>query len=267
VRIVVATWLTLAAPGPAGHATAAILPVVADESSVDDVAPLQKLERRLRQGAAGTTVAVQDADTTRANMAAARGVGIDCRSSDAACLGRLAVLADVERVLVPIARREGALFHVRVVIVDSDGRSSEVSDDVPLEPEPAAREAVRTLLLRALTTEIVRDAGSASAPPQARTAPSATARPPEPAAAAAAGPDEAAPPLVVLGSALAVTGALVGVGGGIGAVAVEASLDRPESYANREPKQRLGAALLAATAVGAAVAVVGAGIAWAATPD
>ncbi|HEY4222495.1 MAG TPA: hypothetical protein VGO62_14165, partial [Myxococcota bacterium] len=188
------------------------------------------------------SAALQDPQTTRESVAAAAAAGLRCATDDVSCLSKLAVLDDVDRVLVPSVVRAGKTVHARVLAVDAGGASALVAGDIALEPDDAERAAARALIESALAAPL-------------------TTRP-QPSAPAALAPvvrtvDDAAPvaqpkPAPLTGLLLASAGAGLVTAGGTTAIAIDLALAKPELWADRAGKTFVGLLGLTAAAVGAA---------------
>ncbi len=256
--------LSLAAAAPdvptAARRPIALLPVAAERVSLESMPLLQRLNDVLRLGARDVPgVELQDQERTRANLASVRDMGIGCDVDDAACLGKVAVLLDVELVVVPIARIERDRTALRVLVVGIGGAHAEASADLAAEPVP---KETRRVIEAAL-------AAYAAAPLPADPAPTP---PPVPAAAAAPAParvdDDDGPavvpvpepgvsPMLLAGGVVTGAGALLLAGGAAGALTMNALLEAKEPYAARFPKMVAGQVLVGAAAVGAAAGLTG----------
>src|SRR5581483_11259243 len=147
---VAALLLALVGPVATAGGQVAMLPL-SGQFSLDDVATMTRVDTALRRAAAP----VQDVDTTEANVAAARGVGVDCHDpDDVVCLAKLAVLTDATRLLEPIARRDGSSVVVRIRVVDGDKRTAVVESTIPLNSDESMREASAALINNALHTPL-----------------------------------------------------------------------------------------------------------------
>lgn len=230
----------------------AVLPVAAEGRVTLEAYPqLQRLDAEIREAARATGVNVQDFERTKANLESLRGMGISCPGEDAACLAKIAVLAEVDRVVVPVAVIKESYYELKLVVVDTTQRLQSFPGEVPFEPPEAMRATVRALVSAALKST------SALAPLPPPPPPPTVVPTPAPAAPAPTAP----PPvggLQMAGIGLAAAGGLLAVGGGSGALVVDSMLAEPEPFVDREPKLFLGRTLLIAAGLGVVVAGVGA---------
>lgn len=229
---------------PTDGMSVAIVPVAGERVSLEEVPLFERLDAALRGAAATAGVKLQAAAATRAQLAAVRDSGIDCDLSDGLCLGKVAVLAEVDRLLVPIARREGNIFHVRMLVVDGASKSREVRGDVSLTDDELANRASARALIDSGMAVVLTEADR----PQLATTETA----PAPAASA---PVAAAP---WTGVALMGTAGALAVGGTVGAIVFDALLATPEPYQARQGKMAAGQACIVAAAAGAVGVAVGA---------
>ncbi|MCC7108201.1 MAG: hypothetical protein IT382_02840 [Deltaproteobacteria bacterium] len=213
---------------------------------------LQALDAEIRDAARAAGLNVQDQDRTTANLNSLRGMGISCPGEDAACLAKIAVLAEVDRVVAPVAVIKESSWDLKLVVVDTTQKMQSFPGEVPFGPPEAMRATVRVLVSAALKST----SSLAPAPPPPTPTPAPTpapvAAPPRP-AAPAAGPGG----LQLAGIGLAAAGGILCVGGGAGALVVDSMLAEPEPYVDREPKLFLGRTLLVAAGLGVVVAGVG----------
>ncbi len=221
----------------------ALAPLIAERASLDELAAFEHLDGALRKGVASVPgVHLQDAGVTRANIDAAAGAGVACGGRDRACLGKLAVLAGVERLLVPSATRTGGVMTVSLFVVDGGARSADVRSLLPVGPDDAQRAAARQLATRALAAVLA--------------APVADARGEGARVAAPRGAPRAAP-FPLGGAVLLAAGGGVAAAGVAGAFVTNELLATPEPYADRSDKLFFGQASLVVAAAGVAAAAAG----------
>ncbi|MBI1947458.1 MAG: hypothetical protein HYS27_17320 [Deltaproteobacteria bacterium] len=241
----------------AGVATAtspvAVLPVAAEgRVTLEELPQLTKLDAEIREAARAAGVNLQDMDRTKANLESLRGMGISCPGEDAACLSKIAVLAEVERVVVPVAIVKEGSWDLKLVVVDTTQKLQSFPGEVPFEPPEAMRATVRALVSAALRST------SSVAPVPTPPAPAPTPTPaPTPAPVAPTPAPAPGGAFQMAGIGLAAAGGLLFVGGGAGALVVDSMLAEPEPFVDREPKLFLGRSLLIAAGVGVVVAGVG----------
>lgn len=241
----------------------AVLPVAVEGRVTLEAYPaLKQLDAEIREAARAAGINLQDLERTTANLESLRGMGISCPGEDAACLAKIAVLAEVDRVVVPVAVVKESSYDLKLVVVDTTQRMQSFPGEVPLSPPEAMRATVRVLVTAALKST------STVAPPPAPT-PTPTPPPnPTPAPTPVAPEPSAGTPggLQMAGYGLAAAGGILCIGGGAGALVVDSMLAEPEPFVDREPKLFLGRSLLVAAGVGVLVAGVG-GTLIAATMD
>jgi hypothetical protein len=234
----------------------ALLPVRAEQVAVDEIVLYEKLDATLRKAGGA---ALQDADVTRAHVAAARSAGVLCVDADTGCLAKLALLGEVDRTLAPFVARSADVFRVRIVVVDATKGSAVVSADVPVEPDEARLIAAAALIEKALTATL-----SATPPPKTATIaasatslPSATPSPPSSSSAASALPSNrrrsTLPAYALLGG-----GAVFAGGGVVAALVLDDALATPERYSDRTTKLLAGQAAVAGAVLGGVATVGGA---------
>lgn len=246
--------LSLVLVGLAGApAPVAVLPVAVEgRVTLESYPQLQALDAEIRDAARAAGLNVQDQDRTTANLNSLRGMGISCPGEDAACLAKIAVLAEVDRVVAPVAVIKESSWDLKLVVVDTTQKMQSFPGEVPFGPPEAMRATVRVLVSAALKST----SSLAPAPPPPTPTPAPTPAPvaaPPPPAAPAAGPGG----LQLAGIGLAAAGGILCVGGGAGALVVDSMLAEPEPYVDREPKLFLGRTLLVAAGLGVVVAGVG----------
>lgn len=220
----------------------AIIPVAGERITLEEVPFYERVDALLRQAASAHDVTLQPADVTKAHLGTLRDSGIDCNLDDRNCLAKIAVLGDVARLLVPIGKREGNVFHMRVLVVDPAGAGREVKGDITLSDDAAADRRLATALMRsALVTSL-------DGAPIAKVAP--VDKPPD----VVVPEEQPAAPLPMLGLGVIGGGAAVALISSIGAVIVNEQLGTPEPYADRQAKMAIGQACL----VGVGAGIVGA---------
>jgi hypothetical protein len=221
----------------ANGAPVAIIPVAGERVTLEEVPLYERIDALLRQAASGHDVTLQPVDVTKAHLGTLRDSGIDCNLDDRVCLAKIAVLGEVARLLVPVARREGSVFHMRVLVVDGTGAGREVKGDVTLSDDNAADRRLATALVRAaLVTTLDAAPVMARAPAE---------KPPE-----EAPPEAPAAPLPVLGLSVIGGSAAIALVGGVGAAIVNEQLGTPEPYADRQTKMAIGQACLVGVGAG-----------------
>ena len=245
--------LSLVLVGLAGApAPVAVLPVAVEgRVTLQSYPQLQALDAEIRDAARAAGLNVQDQDRTTANLNSLRGMGISCPGEDAACLAKIAVLAEVDRVVAPVAVIKESSWDLKLVVVDTTQKMQSFPGEVPFGPTEAMRATVRVLVSAAL-----KSTSSLAPPPPPPPTPAPTPTPapaPPPPAAPAAAPGG----LQLAGIGLAAAGGILCVGGGAGALVVDSMLAEPEPYVDREPKLFLGRTLLIAAGLGVVVAGVG----------
>lgn len=247
--------LSLVLAGLAGATSpVAVLPVAVEGRVTLEAYPqLQALDAEIRDAARSAGLNVQDQERTTANLNSLRGMGISCPGEDAACLAKIAVLAEVDRVVAPVAVIKESSWDLKLVVVDTTQKMQSFPGEVPFGPPEAMRATVRVLVSAAL-----KSTSSIAPPPPPPTptptpTPAPTPAPAPPPEAAAEGPGG----LQLAGIGLAAAGGILCVGGGAGALVVDSMLAEPEPYVDREPKLFLGRTLLVAAGVGVLVAGVG----------
>ncbi len=112
----------------------AVLPVTGVHVSLAQLENLSVVDDGLRAAVAAQRedVAVQPKEQTRAALAAARAAGVQCTVGDLPCVRKLAVLDEVELVLIPVAApRPDGSFAVVLTLVDASrpggaGRATEI---------------------------------------------------------------------------------------------------------------------------------------------
>lgn len=239
----------------AGLATAttpvAVLPVAVEGRVTLEAYPqLKHLDTEIRDAARAAGVDLLDLDRTTANLESLRGMGISCPGEDAACLSKIAVLAEVDRVVVPVAVVKDTSYDLKLVVVDTTQKLQSFPAEVPFEPPEAMRATVRALVSAALrSTSTAAAAPPPPPPPPVDPAPAPVAPPTPPPA-----PGNA---LQIAGSGLAGLGGVLLVGGVTGALLVDSMLAEPEPYLTREPKLFLGRSLLLAAGLGVVIGGVG----------
>lgn len=222
--------------------TVAIVPVAGERVSLEEVPLYTRVDTLLRQAAAAHDITLQPVDVTKAHLSTLRDSGIDCDLTDRLCLAKIAVLTEVSRLLVPIGRREGSTFHMRILVVDGAGSSRELKGDVTLSDDGDADARLAMALVRAaLVAGLESDKKPVDEPPPP---------PPPPPPPATTMSDLPWLGLSVIGASAAVM-----LTGGIGALVVEDSLQQAELYENRQAKMAVGQLCL----VGVGVGVIGAG--------
>jgi hypothetical protein len=246
----------VAAPRASASDTAApvaVAPVAGERMSLDVLEELDGVLREAASSFPGTTVL--DKATTQANIRAVRDAGVDCESEDAACMNKVAILAGVSRLLIPIAKRDGDRgCQVRVLVVDGSGGSAEVPGGlIPTSSEPEQRRLAAKLIIGAALNLPIEHPGDAAEPTPEPTPPPTPPPTPEPAPVASA-------PLPVVPLGVIGTGGVLLVGGTAGWIAAEIALGEPERYEKRTGKMLAGAVSLAVAGVGLATAGVGAAL-------
>ena len=229
----------------------AVLPVASEgRVTLEEYPQLQRLDAEIREAARATGANVQDYDRTKANLESLRGMGISCPGEDAACLSKIAVLAEVDRVVVPVAVIRDSYWELKLVVVDTTQMLQSFPGEVPFEPPEAMRATVRALGSAALKST------STMAPPPP---PPPTVEPtPAPVVPPAPAPPPVGGAIQMAGIGLAAAGGLLVIGGGSGALVLDSMLAEPEPFVDREPKLFLGRSLLIAAGLGVVVAGVGA---------
>jgi hypothetical protein len=245
--------LTLGA-GPNGDETIAILPVAAEKVTLEAVPQLERLDDALRKGARNIPgIKVQDEARTTANLQSVREMDIKCDVEDTSCLSKIAVLTEVGRLVVPIARLDGTTYSIRMLIVNTSGGAKRVEKELPADAtDDALESATRTLveeLLRALPPNAPAEKEPPPPPP-----PNEIKDPPPP-------PVEKTPlpPMFVAGVGTAAAGGLLFLGGATGALLVDNQLGTPPypAFSEREKLQTLGKVLIGSAAVGVIAAGIG----------
>lgn len=245
--------LSLVFAGLAGATSpVAVLPVAVEgRVTLQSYPQLQRLDAEIREAARAAGINLQDLERTTANLDSLRGMGINCPGEDAACLAKIAVLAEVDRVVVPVAVVKESSWELKLVVVDTTQKLQSFPGEVPFEPPEAMRATVRVLVSAALKST------SSVAPPPPPPTPTPTPTEPTPAPVAPTPPPAPGGGLQMAGIGLAAAGGLLCVGGGAGALVVDSMLAEPEPFVDREPKLFLGRTLLVAAGVGVLVAGVG----------
>lgn len=230
----------------------AVLPVAAEgRVTLEELPQLQKLDAEIRDAARVAGVNIQDQARTTANLESLRGMGISCPGEDAACLAKIAVLAEVDRVVAPVVVVREKSWDLKLVVVDTTQKMQSFPGEVPFEPPEAMRATIRVLVSAALKST------SSVAPPPPPPPTPTPAPAPVPAPVPAPAPAPAGGSVQMAGIGLAAAGGLLLVGGGAGALVVDSMLAEPEPYVDREPKLFLGRSLLIAAGLGVVVAGVG----------
>lgn len=230
----------------------AVLPVGAEQLSLDVVPVLERLDADLR-AAVGREHAVQlqPADVTAGQVTGARSLGVACVPDDVSCLAKLCALAGVDRVVQSTARfSDDGTVALRLVVVDKAGGSMATEGVLGADEEGRADE-VNALVVRA---RIVTTVLAATPPLQDATPTAGEER------VAAASPLQAetpVPSLLLAGVAVAATGGVLALGSGTAAVALDAALGTPEPYEDRVPKMTAGRALVVVAAASTLVAAGG----------
>jgi hypothetical protein len=233
----------------------AVLPVGAEQLSLDVVPVLEQLDKDLR-GAVGREpgIALQDPAVTKSQVIGARSLGVSCGPEDTACLAKLCALAGVDRVVQVLARfSDDGTIGLKLITVESGG-SSAVTEDVLPADEAARPAAIAALAKRA---QVVTRPAAAAIPPTPAATPTPTPTPVDPPPAAAEAP---APSLFLAGVAVAATGGAIALGSAIGAFALDLSLAEPEAFSAREPKMLAGRALVLVAGASTVVAAAGAAL-------
>jgi hypothetical protein len=255
---VIVLWLLAAVPASSSAPAlieVAIMPVGGTQLSIDLVPQLEALDKDLRKQAPDN-FHYQAGEVTRGQVAGARSLGVSCTLEDAACLAKIAALADVDLVVSPIATAADTGFALKLVVVNRAGEATSSEAHIPTDDTRAA-------VLLALATKALAQARVVQvkpAPDEALpTPPPAPAEPAQTPPAVAADPAPV-PTLAIAGGAVAATRVGVALGTGVGALVLDASLAAPEKYEDRVPKMMAGRALVAVAAVSAVVAAGGAGL-------
>jgi hypothetical protein len=231
-----------------GALPVALLPVAAERVSVEAMPQMARADDLLRRAvAARSDVRLLSKAQTAENLASVREMGIACAVDDAGCLGKVAVLVDVERLLVPILRIDGASTIVRVLVVDRTGRSADAQVTTTAAPNELE---LRTLVADALAATLAERASASLKPPT--TLPAVDA----PVASSPATGDGPRP-IFLGGVVTASVGAVVCVAGTAGALAVDGMLAEPEDYSVRQSKLLVGQVLVGAAVVGGVAAIAG----------
>ncbi|MCC7073335.1 MAG: hypothetical protein IT383_18630 [Deltaproteobacteria bacterium] len=232
----------------------AVLPVAAEgRVTLEELPQLTKLDAEIRDAARAAGVNIQDQARTTANLESLRGMGISCPGEDATCLAKIAVLAEVDRVVVPVVVVREKFWDLKLVVVDTTQKLQSFPGEVPFEPPEAMRATVRVLVSAAL-----RSTSSVAPPPPLPPPPTPLAVPtPAPAPAPTPAPPPSGGGIQMAGIGLTAAGGLLLVGGGAGAWYFHEALGTPEPYVDREPKIFLGRSLLIAAGVGVVLAGVG----------
>jgi len=133
----------------AGADRVALLPLAAEGVALDEVPELQRLDAALRRALAGLgDVRLQTKTDTLAHVAGAREIGLTCPPTDAACLGKLSVLAEVDIVVAPSVSLGTDAFEVSFHLVERGGSLKQSDATLPRAAErldAAASAAVRLL--------------------------------------------------------------------------------------------------------------------------
>jgi hypothetical protein len=229
----------------------ALLPVAAERVGLEAMPQMARTDDLLRRVvAARTDVRLLSKIQTAENLASIREMGISCAVDDVRCLGKVAVLVDVDRVLVPILRMDSAATVVRVLVVDRLGRSADAQVTTPALPTEAE---LGSLVAVALGAELVEQPARPGPTTSTAATPAAPAVVAPPAAEPTAGPR----PLLVGGIVTASVGTVACLAGVAGALAVDALLAEPEDYAIRESRMGFGQALVGASVIGGLVGIAG----------
>ena len=228
-------------------AKSALLPVRAAEATLDDAPTLARLDAALRRN----DTALLDVDATVENVAAARDAGVVCAATDRLCLGKLAALADVERMLSPVARRTRSGWHVIIVVVDAKAHAATLAADVGDPPAQARSLVERALSIALPDPSTIVTASSAAAPTSSSSvrAPATTSTSTSTSTAARAFTDVDVAAMVLAGA-----GAALMAGGVVAAGAMEVALQTPEPFADRTTKLFAGQAGVVALVAGAVAA-------------
>jgi hypothetical protein len=246
-------WITLVS---AALPPVAVAPVAAERVSLEEVRLYEQLDDLLRSAAgAAAGSSLQDEATTRANMEAVRGAGLDCAADDARCMSKVAVLAGVTRLIVPLARREGDVFRVRMLLVDGTGSSVEVEGTIPIPGNDPARVAFQRQAARSLIDVALKSPIQIAPPP-----PEPEKKPLTPEFLPTPPAEPAGEPLPILGLGVLGAGGLLLVGGGAGMFAMDAELATPKRFEERAGYMIAGQISLALAGVGLAAAGVGAAL-------
>jgi hypothetical protein len=182
--------LALLSAGSAEATRLALIPVAGERVTLDDAPRLEALDKSLRKAATGVAgYTIQPRRQTSAHLAAARELGLRCALDDAMCASKLAVLAEVDEVVFPVAGFANGMIEVRLLLFASGGdrQVAEVKADVPAS-------SLSEDFLKALLTTLVKDRPPPPMPAQPAPAPAPTAAP-APAPAAQAAPDDNTPAL------------------------------------------------------------------------
>lgn len=228
--------------------TIAVAPLVTERVGLDELDLYRRLDEALRTGARSLPdISLQDASTTSQTINELQQAGLTCDAEDAPCLGKVAVLAGVSRLVVPTVRRSRDLFSIRLLVVDGSGAAIMIDGVVPLTTQGKAgfpKQATRALMERAVAEPI-----GATAAPAAAVAPAADTGPTS---------EDAAPrPTPWLGIGVISAGGALALAGGAGAVASELALGTPAPFEVRAPSIIAGQLSVAVVAVGLAAAGVG----------
>lgn len=205
--------------------------------TLEEVPFYERVDALLRQAASAHDVTLQPADVTKAHLGTLRASGIDCNLDDRNCLAKIAVLGDIARLLVPVGKREGNVFHMRVLVVDPAGAGREVTGDITLSEDADADRRQATALVRAA---LITALDAAPVVPKAE-----PIKPPH-----VVTPEEPAAPLPILGLSVIGGSAAIALIGGIGAAIVNEQLGTPEPYADRQAKMAIGQACLVGVGAG-----------------
>ncbi len=258
-----------------------ILDAAGSDVTRHDWARMGKVDEAVRRAARDLPqLDVQEASRTTAKVDSVADMGIVCGSEDAVCLGKVAVLVDVDRIVAPSVRFERDRTWLKILVVAGNGAHSEA--EAWLDGDPRAGD-VKSVIEAAFAAAPSAPFPAAAADPPAETpappappAPDASAAPA--AAPAAAAPEERAPvaappaapspelpPLFLAGAVTAGVGAVVTAGGVLGALVMDNEVAAKADWTDRGPKQLLGQAFIGVAAVGGAAVV--AGVVLAALPE
>lgn len=169
----------------------ALIPVAGERVTLDDAPRLEALDKTLRQAAAAIDgYDVQPRRQTSAHLAAARELGLNCALDDGACAAKLAVLAEVDEIVFPVARLADGKVYLRLLLFSSAGAEQVAQVEATVPASAAGKD-----MLQALLTSLLNDRPAPPpAPPSSAAAPAqSTPEPPPVAPTPAQAPDD--PPL------------------------------------------------------------------------
>jgi hypothetical protein len=198
----------------------AVVPVAAAGMSVGEMQELSSVDEQVRVAAARDGVSVQSKEQTLAALQSARTAGVSCAVGDIACWKRVAVLSEVELVLVCVAapRADGQLALVVTLVDVAASRSpGRAVDAVPKGRDPESR-------IRKLIDDVFARGAEAPEPDDTSTpTPAAIEAAPTTPASTSPSFDLAAIPTWGFGAGAAGVGVVVGAAVGVAAAMAVAS--------------------------------------------